>query len=568
RSELWLDAAVAARVAAYAAALGPTDANPGAGKEQLSAERRRFVDRALHQLRRRGALLGPHAADRLRRIDAELTELGQQFVSAITASAPTLRVAPAALAGLPPSFRATHPPEPDGKVTLTTDYPDYFPVVTYAEDRQLARQLYVAFVNRGGKPNLARLERLLHLRYEKAQLLGYPSWADYVLEDRLVGSVSKATAFLRRTRAVIRPLAEVELERFQGELDRLGLPRGVGLSPPDRYFLAERIRRRAHGFDSTELAEYFDVRRVTQGLLELGGALFGLQFRPVAVPTWHADVAVYDVLSGDAPHGRIYLDLHSRAHKYKHAAMFPIRSRRRLPSGALQSPQAALLCNFPRPGEPMPHSQVVTYFHEFGHLLHHLLTETELTFFGGTNTVRDFVEVPSQVFEQWAYSFGVLQSMTRHRRTGRPIDRDLFDRLSRARRVGLALGTERQLYLAELDLAYHARRPGFDTTELLRATRLRWSSFEFVEGTHFQSSFGHLIGYDASYYAYPYAQALAWDAFSRFERAGLSDPATARAWRTEVLARGGSADETALLAAFVGRAPNARAYHRFLRGEP
>ena len=306
------------------------------------------------------------------------------------------------------------------------------------------------------------------------------------------------------------------------------------------------------------------MRRVTQGLLDLAGTLYGLEFRPLDVAGWHPDVEGYDVFEGGEPRGRIYLDLHGRPHKYPHAAMFPIRHRHRWPDGTLQTPQAALLCNFSKPGEPMPHTQVVTYFHEFGHLLHHLLTEAELALFAGTNTVRDFVEVPSQVFEQWAWSWEVLQTMTAHRQDGAALSKATFAAMTAARRVGLALATERQLYLARLDLEYHARRPGFDTTELLRAIRKRSSSFGFVEGTHFQSSFGHLVGYDASYYTYPFAQALAWDAFSRFEAEGLLRGTTARAWRRAVLAKGGGAEELGMLRTFLGRAPDDRAFRRFL----
>jgi thimet oligopeptidase len=264
--------------------------------------------------------------------------------------------------------------------------------------------------------------------------------------------------------------------------------------------------------------------------------------------------------------GRFYLDLLPRDHKYKHAAMFTIRTPKKLPGDVEQTPIAALVCNFPAPEQPMPHDQVVTYFHEFGHVLHHILTKTELASFAGTNTVRDFVETPSQMFEEWAWSRDVLDLFAQHRDTNAKLPEALFKAMIDARRVGLATATERQLYLAHLDLAYHTTPPGFDTTELLQKIHGQYFSFEYVPGTHFQSSFGHLIGYDAGYYGYQWALALAHDVLGQFKQKGLFDTAVAQRWRDEVLSKGGSRDPREMLTTFLGRAPSERAYAKFLEG--
>jgi thimet oligopeptidase len=227
---------------------------------------------------------------------------------------------------------------------------------------------------------------------------------------------------------------------------------------------------------------------------------------------------------------------------------------------------AALVCNFPAPGKPMPHSQVVTYFHEFGHILHQLLSHTELSRFAGTNTARDFVEAPSQMFEEWAWSRETLDLFASHIESGKKIPDDLLTALRRSRRAGLALSTQRQLFLATLDLAYHTAKPGSDSTAILQKVHQKNFLFRYVKGTHFQSSFGHLISYDAGYYGYQWALSLSHDVLGRFKREGLLNTKTANDFRTSVLSRGGSRDETAMVQSFLGRPPSEKAYTDYLKG--
>jgi thimet oligopeptidase len=295
--------------------------------------------------------------------------------------------------------------------------------------------------------------------------------------------------------------------------------------------------------------------------------MYGLEYKKVNDAAWHPSVGVYEVWSGKKRIGKFYLDLHPREAKYKHAAMFVVRSAKTLASGERQTPMASLVCNFPEPGQPMPHDQVVTYFHEFGHVLHHLLTETELAYFSGTSTARDFVEAPSQMFEEWAWSRDVLDLFARHKSTGEKIPDALFTAMTSARRYGNALHTERQVWLSRLDLAYHTRTPPFDTTEVLKEISDKHFSFAYIPGTHFQSSFGHLIGYDAGYYGYQWALSLAYDVLGRFKAEGLFNTKTAGDWRKSVLALGGSRDERELIHAFLGRDPSEQAYADYLMGK-
>lgn len=563
---IYLDADAAAVLRAYAARIA------GAG-EPLAGERKRLLADVLRDFRRNGLELAPDKQQSLRHLNAEITKLGQEFESNIASAGGRVELRPSQLAGLPPEYVAKHPPGKGGKVEITTDYPDYFPFVTYATDRKAALELYVTFTNRGGEENVQLLERLLALRHEKARLLGYATWADYAIEPRMARTSKAVRDFLAEVREAVKAPARVELAELMKVHLKTGGKAGDKLPPSDRYYLSDRVRAEKFKFDSKELAAYFQVGAVTKGLLDVTAKMYGLEYRTVEARAWHPDVSAYEVWAGGKLVGKFYLDLYTRPDKYKHAAMFPIRASARMPDGRYLTPVASLECNFPRPSasaaEPslMSHEDVVTFFHEFGHVLHHLLSRAELATYSGTNTVRDFVEAPSQMFEEWPWSREVLDGFAKHHKTGAPIPEALYKAMKAARTFGRALDTQRQLFLASLDQELHAREPGFDSTRIVQEVQEATDSFGYVKGTHFQSSFGHLIGYDAGYYSYQWALALSRDVLTRFKKEGLLNPATAAAWRDEVLAKGGGTDERSMVRAFLGREPNNEAYFAYLRGQ-
>jgi thimet oligopeptidase len=556
---LYLDADLAGVLQAYAAK-----------NEPLEGEKKRLLADVQRDFRRNGLTLPQDKQARLRQLNEEMTKLGQDFEANIAASAAKVEVHGQQLQGLPAEYIAKHKPNKAGKIELTTDYPDYFPFVTYAFDRHAALELYIAFTNRGGNENVQILEHLLKLRHDKANLLGYETWADYAIEPRMAKTAKRVREFLGEVRDAVRDPAKAELAELMRAHVKMGGKKDDKLPPPDRYFLSDRVKAEKFKFDSKELSAYFEVSAVTRGLLATTAKMYGLEFKPVANPAvWHPDVVAYDVSSGGHTIGRFYLDLYAREGKYKHAAMFPIRTPARLPDGRYLAPIAALECNFPKPGsEPalMSHEEVVTFFHEFGHVLHHLLTKSALATYAGTNTVRDFVEAPSQMFEEWAWSREVLDLFARHHKTHATIPEELFKAMHAARAFGRALDTQRQVFLASLDQELHTRPPGFDSTRVVEEVQEATDSFVYVKGTHFQSSFGHLISYDAGYYSYQWALALSRDVLTRFRKEGLLNPAVATAWRDQVLAKGGGEDERALVKAFLGREPNNEAYFGYLRG--
>jgi thimet oligopeptidase len=375
-------------------------------------------------------------------------------------------------------------------------------------------------------------------------------------------------AFLETVRDAVRAPADAELAEYRAMHERLGGRPGDPLYPPDRYFLEEQVRAAKHGYDSRELSQYFEVDAVKDGLFALTSRIFGIEYHRVAdAPAWHADVETYDVRAAGTTLGRVLLDLYPRSNKFKHAGAFEVSPAWRA-GGA--TPIAALLCNLPRPGTEQPallaHDQVVVLFHEFGHVLHQILSESPYATFAGEAVARDFVEMPSQVFEEWAHRREVLDLFARHHRTGARIPEALFTALTAARKLGRALATQVQLFVAALDLEYHSRPAGFDSTAVMREIFAEYQPFAFIEGTHFQATFQHLVSYDAGYYGYQWALSLAADVLTRFHREGFLNPEAAAAWRAAVLSRGGSEDERLLVRRFLGREPDPAAYIEHLRG--
>ncbi|MDB4938335.1 MAG: Thimet oligopeptidase [Labilithrix sp.] len=555
---MWLDATLARVVKRYAAK-----------KEPLVGPRARLLAHVLRDFRRNGLELDAKGQARVREINEELTKLGQDFDANLAASHLSIDATPAQLEGLPKEWLASHKPGADGKVRVSTDYPDYFPVLTYAKDRKVALELYKQFENRAADKNLAVLDRILALRAEKAKLLGYATWADYVLEPRMAKDAKTVATFLDGLKKHLAKKGDAEMSEFRAAHAKLGGKVTDPIPPSDRLYLEDQLRKSKYGLDSKEVSQYFEVRKVKEGILTITSKMYGIKYRPADLPTWHADVEPMEVLDGSGKVlGRFFFDLYPREGKYKHAAVFSIRDTVKMQDGSRLVPMAAIECNFPRPGGGgaalMSHSDAVTFFHEFGHVLHHVLSEAELSSFAGTSVARDFVESPSQMLEEWAWAKETLDLFAVHHETGKPMPKTLHAAMLRSRGFGRALQTQRQLFLAALDQTYHTRPLPFDTTKVLQEVNDAYTPFKYVEGTHFQASFGHLIGYDAGYYGYQWALSIAQDLFTRFKKEGLLNPKTAADYRASVLAMGASDDEAKLVAKFLGRAPSDTAYKAFL----
>ncbi|ABL84108.1 MULTISPECIES: M3 family metallopeptidase [unclassified Nocardioides] len=521
----------------------------------------RLLDKTLEDFRRAGVDLDDATRARLAEINERLTQVGQEFSRTIRDDVRTVRVPAERLAGLPQDWLDAHPVDADGLVTVTTDYPDAVPVRMFVHDAGVRRQVTVAFLERGWPQNEPLLREMFALRHELATLVGYADWASYDAGVKMIGDGPAIPAFIDRIAAAADAPMRRDLDQLL-ERYRRDVPDATAIDTADSLYYEELVRQERHDVDAQRVRAYFDFTKVRRGLLEVTGRLFGLRYEPVPDATvWHEDVAAYDVLrdapDGPVPVGRIYLDLHPREGKYKHAAQFTLVDG----LAGRQLPEGVLVCNFSR--GLMEHDHVVTLFHEFGHLVHHVLGgHGGWTRFSGVATEWDFVEAPSQLLEEWAWDPEVLRTFAADA-DGEPIPEDLVERMRAADEFGKGYHARTQMFYAAMSYWFHTSRPD-DLTAAMRELQERYSPFPYIDGTHMFASFGHLGGYSSAYYTYMWSLVIAKDLFSAFDPADLFDPVVAGRYRDRVLALGGSRDAADLVTDFLGRPYTFDAYAAWL----
>jgi thimet oligopeptidase len=542
------------------------DALAAVDVSSADADTQRFLEHTLRDYRRAGVDKPAEVRDRLKRIDEELTKLGQIFSKNISEDVRAIEIKdPARLAGLPADFIASHAPDASGVIRITTDYPDYNPFMTYALDDELRRELYIKFRSRGDQQNENVLHDVLKLRAEKASLLGYKDWADYITADKMIKSGERASEFIEKVWKLAAPRADqdyAELLRTQQAID----PKAKEVADWQKVFLENIVKKERYEVDSSEVRQYFPYDRVLAGLLDITSEIFEITYRPVTdAQPWHSSVLVYDVMRGSDKLGRIYLDMHPRDGKYKHAAQFPLKDGVR----GVQLPEGVLVCNFPEPATGnalMEHDDVVTMFHEFGHLMHHVLGGHQKWITqSGVATEWDFVEAPSQMFEEWAWTHDTLARFARHHQTGEVIPKPLVDKMRKADKFGLGTATVQQIFYASISLGFHRADPDkLDQLGEVQRLQKQYTPFRYVPGTRFHASFGHLVGYSAMYYTYQWSLVIAKDLLTPFEQKGLMAKEVTTAYRDQVLAPGGSRDAAELVRNFLGRDYDFTAFERYL----
>jgi thimet oligopeptidase len=526
----------------------------------LDAAAQRLHEHVLRDFRRSGVDRPDDTRARLREISERLVVLDQEFSRVIRDDVRSVRLRPEQLDGLPQDFVDAHPAGPDGRVTVTTDYPDFLPFRTFARDADARRQLTIEFLNRGWPANDAVLHEMLALRDEKANILGYRTWPDYDADVKMIGTAQAIAEFIERVSDAADPAGRRERELLL-ERQRQDDPQASGLDAAQLAYYSELVRREQFDVDAQEVRRYFDFGNVRRGLLDVTGRLFGVEYVPLDVPTWHPDVTAYEVRSDGVARGRIYLDLHPREGKFKHAAQFGLLTG----SAGRQLPEGVLVCNFPR--GLMEHQHVVTLFHEFGHLVHHILGGAQRwARFSGVATEWDFVEAPSQMLEEWAWDAAILRTFAVDA-DGTPIPEELVARMRAAKDFGKGIYVRQQIFYTAVSYFLHRDRPA-DHTAAVRALQERYDLVDHLDGTHFQTAFGHLSGYTSAYYTYLWSLVIAKDLFSAFDPADLFDPTVAHRYRDRVLALGGSQDAADLVAGFLGRPFTFDAFAAWLDREP
>ncbi len=529
-----------------------------------------YLERALLGYRLSGVDKDEPTRDRIRALADTMTGLSMSFSRAVQDDVRQVEVAdPNDLLGLPADYLTRHGVrEVAGKlvaespIVLTTDPPEMTPVMSYAASPALRRSMYLAYNGRGYPANKQVLLDLLAAREEMAGLLGFRSWADLATVDQMMGSAANMRSFLAEVEAAARETAQREFDEltaFVRERDAQALP----LTLSDARYWEEQFRRSRYDFDSQSVRPYFPYERVEAGILRTAERLFAVGFSEAKdAPVWADGVKAFDVLDlepGSSTEsdvvGRIYLDMHPREGKSKWfsecSLVGGVRGR--------QMPEASLVCNFPQPRATDPgllqYSDVVTYFHEFGHLMHEVLGGRQRwSGQSGIATEGDFVEVPSQMLEEFFEDPELVRTFAKHYETGEPLPYDVFTRMLKASAHGRALSTLTQVMYASYSLNTHdLSADGLDLDALLREGYDRFSKYEFVDGNRMYAAFTHLVGYTSNYYTYIYDKVMALEFFAEFDAANLLDGPAAMRYRRAVLEPGGSKPARELVQGFLGR---------------
>nr|WP_300315259.1 oligopeptidase A [Halomonas sp.] len=545
----------------------------------LDEAQRRTVDNALRDFRLAGVSLPAEKKQRAAELRSRLSTLASTFSNQLLDATQAWSLDledDQRLEGLPESALATLAANAEAKglsgYRLTLDFPSFYPVVSYANDRELRREVYTAFVTRasdqgpnaGEYDNAPIMVETLRLRRELAELLGFDSYTDYSLATKMAESPEQVLGFLDdlAARALSQGKQEfAELEAFaRDELDL------ADLQPWDIGYASEKLREARYAISQEQLRPYFPAPKVVNGLFAVVERLYGVQVEEDATtPTYHPDVRFYRLLENGTPIAGFYLDLYAREGKRGGAWMDECRVRRRQ-DGELQLPVAYLVCNFTRPVGNRPalltHDEVTTLFHEFGHGLHHMLTRQEVADVSGINGVAwDAVELPSQFMENFCWEREGLDLISAHVDSGDPLPDELFDKLTAAKNFQSAMGLLRQVEFSLFDFRLHlelAAPSAEDIQDLLNTVREAVSVVPKVDFNRFQNGFSHIFagGYAAGYYSYKWAEVLSADAWSAFEESGIFDATTGSRFRKEILEPGGARDAAELFRAFRGREPS------------
>ncbi|MBL8515401.1 MAG: M3 family metallopeptidase [Betaproteobacteria bacterium] len=555
---------------------------------QLSDAQKKTLENELRDFRLSGAELPEAEKARFKALQEELSTLSSRFNDNVLDATNdfALYVADAHhLAGLPDDVKqvAKEAAEKDGKPgwKLTLHMPCYLPVMQYADHRPLREQLYRAYVTRASDQSLAdkakdwdntaNIRNLLKLRQESAELLGFANFAELSLATKMARTPAEVVGFLRELGAKAKPYAERDMRELTDYARReLGMP---DVQAWDIPYVSEKLRVAKYAFSDQEVKQYFPEPVVLDGMFRVVKSIFGIEVRPATAETWHADVRFFDVLNEAGERiGQFFLDLYARDKKRGGAWMDDVMARRRV-GNAVQIPVAYLTCNFSAPvgGKPalFTHDEVITLFHEFGHGLHHLLTQVdELAVSGISGVEWDAVELPSQFMENFCWEWEVLKHMTKHVDSGESLPRALFDKMLAAKNFQNGMGFVRQLEFALFDMRLHADFDVLngDMLALLADVRREVAVIKPPEWNRFPHQFGHIFGggYAAGYYSYKWAEVLSADAYAAFEEhpGGVLNREVGRKFQMEVLAAGGARPAMASFKAFRGREPSTAALIR------
>ncbi len=545
-------------------------------KPNLAGEQKRMLDQTIRDYKRSGMSLPKETRDRLKALDMAISKIGIEFETNIAEDKTKVPLNMAELKGVPQEV-VDRLPKIGNTVLAGLDGPTYGAIMDYCSIEETRRKMQWLYRRRAPK-NVEVLEQMLKLRDEKSLLLGYKNTVDYEVDVRMAKNSETVKKFYEQLLPSVKKKAEIDFAELQSAKRQFTKDKKAVLNPWDYAFFKNYLLAKKYAVDTQKVSEYFPMERVLEGLFTITGKLFSITYSDMTSQAgqlgftiWHDDVKLYqikDTASGKIL-GHMFTDLYPRENKYNHAACWGLTARRANEDGTVQLPVAALVCNFtkPTPTKPslMPHDEVETFFHEFGHGLHNILSQAKYARFAGTSVARDFVEAPSQMLENWVWSAEALALFAKHYKTNEPIPAALVKGMKAAQSLGSGIETEGQMWLGMMDQAFHTAPKGeIDTTKACWDVYEQVMPYKRLPSAFSQASFGHLNGYQGAYYGYLWSLVYAQDMFGRFEEKGVLSEEAGRYYRDKVLGRGGTMDELDMLRDYLGREPNMAAFMRRL----
>jgi peptidyl-dipeptidase Dcp len=544
----------------------------------LDEEQEMLLEKTYKSFIRNGANLNEEDKAKLREIDKELSQLSLQFGENVLAETNKYEMVieeESRLEGLPESIKeaAAHTAAEkgkEGKWVFDLSFPSYVPFMTYAKDRELRRELFIAYNTKASKgdnlDNQEIIKNILRLKNERVKLLGYEKYADFILEERMAKGAEAVLSFLTDLMEKAKPHAQQEVEELAAFAKKLdGLEK---LEKWDFAYYAEKLKKEKFEVDDEMLRPYFELNSTINGVFTTAEKLYGLKFvENKDIQVYHPDVTAYEVLDENGNHLAVfYADFFPRAGKRNGAWMTSYRGQKMV-NGKNQRPHVSIVCNFTKPSKTKPSlltfNEVTTLFHEFGHALHGMLADTKYESLSGTSVYWDFVELPSQIFENWCYEKECLDLFAKHYETGEKIPEDLIEKIKASSNFHQGYQTIRQISFGLLDMAYHSTDPDQITSipEFEKSSMKETELLTPVEGTLMSTSFSHIFqgGYAAGYYSYKWAEVLDADAFELFLEKGIFNKEVATSFKDNILSKGGSRHPLELYQKFRGREPKPEA---------
>jgi thimet oligopeptidase len=536
--------------------------------QSLPVHRKRFLESELYDFKNSGLGLNSDKQDELKKIQNNISELKIKFTNNINNYRDTIFVEESLMQGLSESFKNERYVG-NGLYQLDLSYPTFYPFMENSKSDSIRKLLRTKFLNKGMPENIDLLDEIINLRNQYANLLGYPTFASFTIKESMAGAPESVLVFLNDLREKNKYKADWDTKQLLKVKNKLSQQRDTMVYDWEKYYYENKLLQSLYNVNGDEVKEYFKLENVISGLFEISQQLFGIKYRQIFKPSvWNYDVRMYEIYesSSDILIGTFYLDLFPRENKYSHAAEYTIYSGKKIGDN-YQLPVACLVCNFPKGTTKIPsllsHDDVETYFHEFGHLIHDLLSKTELSSQSGTSVLNDFVEAPSQMLENWVWNRDALKLFAKHYKTGKIIPDSLLNRLLASRQLQSGNDLLQQVFYSMLDISLHN---GFEpdgslsTKKMMMKLQRQITHYPHIPGTNQLASFDHLLDYSASYYGYLWSEVYAVDMFSIFEQNGVMDNMTGMRFRKLILEKGDSDNPMSLVQKFLGREPDNSAF--------